>query len=703
VAKGIDLSSLNPSQLEAVLYNEGNLLVSAGAGSGKTRVIAYKVAYLVSDLYVPHQNILAVTFTNKAAGEMKERVEKLLNLDFFSGQISTFHSFCLKVLRREAHYIGYSGDFSVCDSYDSIQVVKDVLSTLKIKLKLKPRAVHSAISGYKNGKVADLPDELNKGNIEFIVNTYNNYLKNNNLMDFDDLLINCVKLFEAREDILSFYSNQFPFILIDEFQDTNSIQYRLVKLLSANSIHLCVVGDEDQSIYGFRGAEYRNISSFLNDFAPVKVVKLEKNYRSTKPVLEVANSVISNNTNRIKKSLYSEKDFSGEMVIFGAARPDDEAEFVASNVGRLIESGEPPGDIAVLYRANYLSRHLEDSLMKWGIPYVVVGGIRFYERKEIKDILAYLRLINNPHDNVSFKRVINLPKRGIGEKTLEKLLQFSPYFYESIDLIPENFPKYRQFRSFKESIERLKRVHFNKGFFDTLLKETGYLDILKTEYLGYELESRTENIYEFRNIIKEYLDRRENPSLSDFLDSVALVSDTDTISGDAVNLMTVHSAKGLEFNTIFVVGLEEGVFPTAKSLSDTSKVEEERRLFYVAITRAKTNLFLSFSRTRGFGNSSFSRNVPSRFFREFPVDFFDCKGDFSKEEVDFTRSSYAPDTGISDEAKEISLTRGDTVAHNRYGEGEVMNVLDGGARVIVKFKRVGIKILRSNSLSILEA
>ncbi len=698
MSEEFDLSTLNPSQAEAVLFNNGNLLVSAGAGSGKTRVIAYKIAYLVKELFVPQQNILAVTFTNKAAGEMKERVEFLLDLNYFFGQISTFHSFCLRILRREAHYLGYSNDFAVCDAYDSVQVIKEVLKNLRLRLKEKPKVVQGIISAYKNGRELNLPQDLNDDLINLILENYNHYLKANNLMDFDDLLLNTLKLFHENESVLNYYASSYPFILIDEFQDTNTIQYELIKLLSTNSVHLCVVGDEDQSIYGWRGAEYKNVSRFIEDFNNVKIVKLEKNYRSTKEILTVANTVISNNLNRIEKKLFSDKEEKGEMVVFGALTPQEEAEFVAERIEELIERGESLSEIAVLYRANYLSRHFEDWLLKKGIAYRVVGGIRFYERREIKDILAYLRLLNNPYDNVSFKRVINLPKRGIGDKTLEKLGEYSQSLYLAIDLIPEKFPKFKVFKSFKKTIDSLKSAKFDNDFFDLLLKEIDYIEFLKTEYFGHELESRIENLYEFRNIIKEYLQRAENPSLNEFLDSISLASDTDEITKDAVNLMTIHAAKGLEFNNVFIVGLEEGVFPTAQSFSTDEGLEEERRLIYVAITRAKTNLFLSFSRSRGFGERYFEKRNPSRFLKEIPLEKFEVYGFSPFATPDFSSASYSSKQENFFPESDTTFSKGDSVIHSRYGEGTIMNVLDGGNKAIVKFKRVGIKILRSNTL-----
>ncbi len=694
-----DLSKLNPSQVEAVLYNNGNLLVSAGAGSGKTRVIAYKIAYLVKELYVPQNNILAVTFTNKAAGEMKERVESLLGLTYFFGQISTFHSFCLKILRKEAYYLGYSNDFAVCDSYDSVQVIKEVLKNLKLRLKEKPKVVQGIISSLKNGREINLPKDLDSNLTNEIMAAYNNFLKANNLMDFDDLLLNTLKLFKENSNVLDVYASAYPFILVDEFQDTNTVQYELIKLLSVNSIHLCVVGDEDQSIYGWRGAEYRNVSRFIEDFDDVKIVKLEKNYRSTKEILTVANTVISNNSNRIEKNLYSEKEEKGELVIFGALDPGEEAQFVADRVESLIDRGEVLSEIAVLYRANYLSRHFEDVFLKRGIPYKVVGGIRFYERREIKDIIAYLRLINNPYDNVSFKRVINLPKRGIGEKTLEKLGEYSPSLYLSIDLIPESFPKFKIFKSFKETMDSIKSHEFDANFFDMLLEKIEYIDFLKSEYFGHELESRIENIYEFRNLIKEFLKNKESATLKEFLDSISLTSDTDEIDDNVVNLMTVHAAKGLEFNNVFIVGLEEGVFPTAQSFSSIDAIEEERRLMYVAITRAKTNLYLSFSKSRGFGDRYFEKRSPSRFFKEIPIEKFSVYGVFPNSVPDFSSASYSSQGKSFDFSEDsIIFSKGDAVLHQRYGSGTVMNVIDGGSKVIVKFKRVGIKILRSNTL-----
>ncbi len=697
----LDLSLLNPAQKEAVLHNSGNLLVSAGAGSGKTRVIAYKIAYLIKELSVPQQNILAVTFTNKAAYEMKERVEKLTAVPFFLGQISTFHSFCLKVLRKEAFYLGYSKDFAVCDAYDSAQIVKDVLKNLKIKLKHKPKLVHGLISAVKNGRQPDLPSDISEDMLETILKNYNNYLKNNNLMDFDDLLLNTVDLFEKNPNVLTYYKSLYPFVLVDEFQDTNSVQYTLVKLLAGDCLHLCVVGDEDQSIYGWRGAEYRNISSFVNDFPDVKVVKLEKNYRSTVFILEAANSVISRNRERIPKRLYSDNKNKGKMVVYGAYSPREEAEFVVKRIKEIAHNGDNYSSFSILYRANYVSRNFEDVLRREKIPYRIVGGIKFYERKEIKDLIAYLRLINNPYDNVSFKRVINIPKRGIGEKTLEKLEGYSPSLFYAIDNIPDGFPRGKILKSFKSLIEELKKQPFDSDFFHKILEKTEYPAYLKDEFLPHEAEARLANVMEFYNVFADYLKREENPTLAGFLDEISLVSDTDELSEDSVNLMTIHSAKGLEFKTVFIVGLEEGLFPSAKSSDSEEGLEEERRLMYVAITRAKENLFLSFSKTRGFGNRNFDFKSPSRFFKELPLDMFESAGYSPVEIRDFSQASFNERGNVEDFSVSFprdSFSKGENVFHSRYGEGRVMNLIDGGAKVIVKFKRFGIKILRADTL-----
>ncbi len=694
----VSLDGLNPSQQEAVVFNDGNLLVSAGAGSGKTRVIAYKIAYLTGELLVPEQNILAMTFTNKAADEMRERVKFLLNKEYFFGQISTFHSFCLRVLRREAHFLGYSSDFAICDSYDSVQIVKEIINYLNLRIKQKPKLIQGLISAKKNGMEIALPEQIREDVFKQIVSHYQDYLKKNNLMDFDDLLLNTLSLFEENESVLDYYSSNYPFILVDEFQDTNMTQYSLLKLLSKNSVHLCVVGDEDQSIYGWRGAQYKNVSRFIEDFKDVKIIKLEKNYRSTIHILDVANSLIENNTDRIKKKLFSEISKKGEMVIYGAVDSKEEARFVIDKVEELINNGEPLSQIAILYRANYLSRQFEDILVERRIPYKIIGGIRFYERKEIKDIVAYLRLLNNPYDNISFKRVINLPKRGIGQKTLEKLEDYSPSFYLAIDFIPSTFPKFKIFKSFKEAIERLKKLEFDTSFFDLFLEEMGYKEYLKSEYFGYELESRYENLMEFRSVLNEYIKRSESPSLKGFLDTISLVSDADEVSDNVLNLMTIHASKGLEFNSVFVVGLEEGVFPSLRSSGSNEKIEEERRLMYVAITRAKTNLFLSFSGQRGFSNKYFEKKEVSRFIKELPLEKFSQIGLPIEVEQNFESASYSSNQDFQEETIVGELKKGDNVFHPRYGDGNVMNVLDGGKKAVVRFKRVGVRILNPSGL-----
>ncbi|NOZ14022.1 MAG: UvrD-helicase domain-containing protein [Acidobacteria bacterium] len=700
---------LNRDQREAVSCTKGPLLVIAGAGSGKTRVITCKITHLVREEFVPESQILAVTFTNKAAGEMKHRAMEMLDRPQIGTTISTFHSLCLRILRREAVMLGYSNDFSVCDSADALSLIKRILSESgrKNRKEYAPKKVQALISSVKNKSASDRKLEQLPG-IDEILDHYDAALRENDLMDFDDLLLNTVAVFEQNPGILAHYQERFPYILVDEFQDTNAIQYRLIRLLADKTVHICAVGDEDQSIYGWRGADFENILKFPRDFENCRIIKLEENYRSTSRILDIANAVISHNSMRNPKVLRSDIHTEGDFVLYEAPFPREEGNFIAKQVSALHQQGIAYRSIAVLYRANYLSRAMEDAFRKRNIPYRIVGGYKFYERKEIKDILGYLRVIRNPSDNLSFQRIVNVPRRKIGPATIEKLENVNPVLYTAIEHLPDRFPRKRELDELHHIIEdfRKRKDRFDPDFLRDLIERIGYIEMLKTEEDALEAETRMENLSELITVVGDYIAVEESPSLNGFLDNVSLLSDTDEIEDDdRVNLMTIHCAKGLEFHSVFVCGLEEGTFPNQRTMGSSRELEEERRLMYVAITRAKQNLYLTFSRERGW-KWEMNRKKMSRFIREIPMELLTVnRPAMANIQSGLLTASHSSPGRTSDDLNknrtdtQSGVHKGSRVFHHTYGEGIVLNVVNGN-RIVVKFNRIGIKVLNSRAVQL---
>lgn len=701
------LAQLNDSQREAIACTKGPLLVVAGAGSGKTRVITCKIAHLIREEFVQEHRILAVTFTNKAAGEMKRRAMAILDRPHLGTTISTFHSLCLRILRREAVVLGYNGDFSVCDSADTLSLIKRIISESgrKNQKEYAPKKVQALISAIKNQSASDRKLEQLPA-IDQILDRYDATLRENDLMDFDDLLLNTVAVFEQNPSVLAHYQSQFPYLLVDEFQDTNAIQYRLIRLLADTAIHICAVGDEDQSIYGWRGADFENILNFPGDFENCKVIKLEENYRSTKQILDIANAVISHNSMRNPKILRSEIHTDGDFVLYEAPDPQGEGMFIAKQVQALLQQGVLLNKIAVLYRANYLSRTLEDAFRRRNIPYQIVGGYKFYERKEIKDILGYLRVIRNPSDNLSFRRIINVPRRKIGPATVEKLESIHPVLYKALEKLPDRFPRKQELDELHSIIEAFRnRKDFGPDFIRDLIERVGYIEMLKAEEQSLEAETRMENLSELVTVVGDYVSAEENPSLNGFLDTISLLSDTDEIEeDDRVNLMTIHCAKGLEFHSVFICGLEEGTFPNQRTMGSSRELEEERRLMYVAITRARQNLYLSLSRERGW-KWDMNRKKMSRFVREIPIELLTMNRPSTlatpSRLLNAAHSgSFSPSQSTENNSEApFPISKGDTVIHHTYGEGSVLNVVNGN-RLVVKFKRAGIKVLNSMAVQL---
>lgn len=617
----MELTNLNNKQIEAIKSVEGPLLVLAGAGSGKTRVLTTRIAYLISELGINPYNILAITFTNKAAKEMKDRVINMLGSMSKNIQISTFHSFGVTILRENCDKLGYKENFTILDSDDVLTVIKKILKDLNLDPKeYNPKAIRNRISGAKNGILS--PREYERfANTDFeekvtlVYERYEKKLKSNNSVDFDDLLLLPINLFRMYPDVLKKYQERFQYILIDEYQDTNEAQYLLVKMLSAKYKNICVVGDESQSIYSFRGSNYRNILNFERDYKNCKTVLLEQNYRSTSNILNAANDVIKNNKERKDKNLWTENG-NGEKIIYHRSLDEkDEAYYVMSEIKKLIDSGVSRDKIAVLYRTNAQSRTMEEALLRENIPYKVIGSFYFYNRKEIKDLISYLKLIYNPSDDISLTRVINTPKRGIGDKTIADLTEKANLYNISLfEAIDSGKPL-----EFKKIIEELIKEKDNLSLtelVDLVLNKSGMKDELVKEKT-IESEIRLENLEEFKSITRNFEEKNGIVSLEEFLIDISLVADMNEHKDDVdvVTLMTVHSAKGLEFDYVFIIGLEEGIFPHNNSLMSGNEIEEERRLCYVAITRAKTKLWLvnAIERTL-YGIDKV--NPPSRFINE---------------------------------------------------------------------------------------
>ncbi|MGE5560822.1 MAG: DNA helicase PcrA [Chloroflexota bacterium] len=743
------IEQLNPAQREAVLHTEGPVLILAGAGSGKTRALTYRIAHLIIDKGVDPQRILAITFTNKAANEMKERVEGLIGPVARSMWVSTFHSMCVRILRRDIGALGYSRSFVIYDDADQATVVKQCVKELNWDEKrYPPAAVLSAISGAKN-KLLD-PDAFSRGARDYysdrIAQVYRLYQKKltaNNALDFDDLIMLTVRLFREHPEVLAQYQERFQYIHVDEYQDTNHSQYMLVSLLAAKHRNLCVVGDDDQSIYAWRGADVRNILEFERDYKETKVIKLEQNYRSTKRILAAANEIVRNNPSRKEKDLWTENEEGEPITAFQAADEYAEAEFVAREVERLMRDGRQYRDFAVLYRTNAQSRVFEESFMRHGLPYRIVGGVKFYERKEIKDILAYLRLLVDPADTVSFGRVVNVPKRGVGAATVQRLLDYAGVYnvtpldaIEVIDQIEGITGKARrELVAFGQALAGWRRDSGELPVHELLWKVvegSGYLGELLADN-SVESQTRVENLKEFYNVAVDFDNASDDTSLEAFLATVSLVTDLDRVdeTADAVILMTLHSAKGLEFPVVFLAGLEEGIFPHSRSVNDDSGIEEERRLCYVGVTRAQQRLYLTWASSRTvFG--SISHGVASRFLHEIPPEllrgsvpgreaarpprefhFADDYGDYSGQprQRSFGRREEAPPPRAAISWREAQTPRkvdptdapvetfnpGDRVSHGKFGLGTVVSVRGTGDEAVLKiaFPGIGIKELVS--------
>ncbi len=640
----MDLSHLNEPQRQAVLTTEGPLLILAGAGSGKTRVLTHRIAYIIGEGKASPYEILALTFTNKAAREMRERVEALLGESADNMWVTTFHSACVRILRVDGHHLGYERGFVIYDDQDQISLIQECQKALSLLDSDYPkRQMKNYISDAKNNslKPEDYLSSIADYRADKIYELYKLYqrrLKECNAMDFDDLLLNVLRLFTDFPDVLAKYRRRFRYILVDEYQDTNHVQYSMLRALASQTGNLCVVGDDDQSIYGWRGASVRNILDFEKDFPGAAVFRLEQNYRSTGTILDAANALISNNIARKEKTLWTDAGEGEKLAYYQAGDDRDEAAFVCDTIMRSVRNGDKHGDFAVLYRTNAQSRVLEGTLASYGMPYKVYGGMKFYDRREIKDVLAYLRVVENPADDVSLRRIINVPRRGIGDAAITELEQKAreqeiPLMIAALegDLPTKLKNKLEAFANMISDLIAYKDTLPLGEFAEKLLEETGYLKHLqndKSAKTEREIVERVENVRELLVALHEYGDGGEENTLSGFLESVALVSDVDSLEeGGSITLMTLHSAKGLEFPSVFLVGMEEGVFPHARSAFGTpDQLEEERRLAYVGITRAKRKLYLTSARTRlsytGSG-LNYMHNAPSRFIKELPEELFE--------------------------------------------------------------------------------
>lgn len=637
------LSGLNPEQQRAVKATDGPLLIMAGAGSGKTRVLTHRIGYLIVEKRVNPYNILAITFTNKAAREMRERIAKMMGGTADEVWISTFHSMCVRILRRDIDRIGYNRNFTILDSGDQQSVIKGILKDKNIDpKKFDPRAILGSISSAKNELIT--PEEYNKttgGYYEDVVSDvyeeYQKRLRKNQALDFDDLIMITIQLFQRVPDVLEYYQRKFQYIHVDEYQDTNKAQYLLVKQLANRFRNLCVVGDSDQSIYRWRGADIANILSFEKDYPNAQVILLEQNYRSTKRILMAANKVIEKNFNRKPKNLWTENPEGNKISYYRADSEQGEAQFVVGKIKELTRDGKRKlSDVAILYRTNAQSRVMEEVLLKSNINYSIVGGTKFYDRKEIKDMLAYLRLVSNPDDDISLQRVINVPKRGIGSSSLDKIANFALMHdislfqaLASVDLIglsPKITKAAKEFHALINNYTQMQEFLSVTELVEEILDKTGYREMLEAEK-SLEAQSRIENLEELLSVTKNFEETSEDKTLVGFLTDLALVADIDSMDddeekADAVILMTLHSAKGLEFPIVFLIGMEEGVFPHNRSLMDEAEMEEERRLAYVGITRAEQNLILTNAQMRTlFGRTNM--NPASRFIGEIPEDLIE--------------------------------------------------------------------------------
>lgn len=694
------LNGLNPEQQEAVKTTEGPLLIMAGAGSGKTRVLTHRIAYLIVEKEVNPYNILALTFTNKAAREMKDRIGALLGGASEEIWMSTFHSMCVRILRRDIDRIGYSRNFTILDTADQLSVIKSILKDQNIDpKKFDPRALLGAISSSKNVLVDAAAFARQQGGYmdkvtSDVYTAYENRLKKNNALDFDDLIMLTIRLFERVPEVLEFYQRKFQYIHVDEYQDTNKSQYTLVKQLASRFQNLCVVGDSDQSIYRWRGADIANILSFEKDYPHAKAIFLEQNYRSTGRILHAANEVIENNSNRKPKKLWTENADGKKIAYFRADSERTEAEFIAGKVKELSDAGRKPSDFAVLYRTNAQSRLIEETLMKSNIDYTIVGGIKFYDRKEIKDLLAYLRLIANPDDDISLSRVINVPKRGLGSTSLDKIARYAQEhdisMYQAlaeVDFIGLSGKAANAAADFRDLINiytQQQEYLSVSELVEQVIDRTGYVDMLAAEKT-IESQTRIENIEEFLSVTKSFEESSEDKTLIAFLTDLALVADIDQLGKEegpveSVVLMTLHSAKGLEFPVVFLIGMEEGVFPHSRSLMDDEEMEEERRLAYVGITRAENELYITNAEMRTLYGKT-NMNPVSRFISEIPEDLLESENPKRqpRKAMPFGQKARPAVTRPQTSAASgLNWTVGDKAAHKKWGTGTVVAVKGSG-------------------------
>ena len=726
--------TLNEQQKEAVLHTEGPLLILAGAGSGKTRVLTHRIAYLIEEQGVNPWNILAITFTNKAAGEMRERVDKLVGFGAESIWVSTFHSTCVRILRRHIDLLGYDNNFTIYDSDDQKTLMKDVCKMLQIDTKIfKERALLSTISHAKDELIT--PEEFrmraegdfSQKKITEVYEEYEKQLRANNALDFDDLLVKTVQLFQTQADVLEYYQERFRYIMVDEYQDTNTVQFELIRLLASKYRNLCVVGDDDQSIYKFRGANIKNILNFEHVFEDAKVIKLEQNYRSTSNILNAANAVIRNNRGRKDKTLWTDNGDGEKLEFRQFDTAYDEAEYIVGDIREHVDRGECTyNDNAILYRTNAQSRIFEEKFVTANIPYKIVGGINFYARREIKDLLSYLKTVDNGQDDLAVRRIINVPKRGIGLTSINRVQEYAVRyevgFYEAlraVDLIPNIGRGASKLESFVALIEHFKTDAQEMSIsrlMKEIIEETGYVESLEAED-SEEAEARIENIDELMSKIVAYEDTceemNEPPTLSGFLEEVALVADIDSLdeNSDYVVLMTLHSAKGLEFPHVYLAGLEDGIFPSYMTITadDPEEVEEERRLCYVGITRAEKALTLTCARRRMIRGET-QYNKMSRFLKEIPMELLSTGAVFEKEKEEPAKQAAYMQARQAFRTKAFTAPKsarqfgapagdgpgygvGDRVRHMKFGEGTVTAIVEGGRdyEVTVDFDGPGTK------------
>ncbi|EFV97457.1 ATP-dependent DNA helicase PcrA [Streptococcus agalactiae ATCC 13813] len=750
---GVEMNPLiigmNDKQAEAVQTTDGPLLIMAGAGSGKTRVLTHRIAYLIDEKYVNPWNILAITFTNKAAREMRERAIAL-NPATQDTLIATFHSMCVRILRREADYIGYNRNFTIVDPGEQRTLMKRIIKQLNLDTKKwNERSILGTISNAKNDLLDEIAYEKQAGDMytQVIAKCYKAYqeeLRRSEAMDFDDLIMMTLRLFDQNKDVLAYYQQRYQYIHVDEYQDTNHAQYQLVKLLASRFKNICVVGDADQSIYGWRGADMQNILDFEKDYPQAKVVLLEENYRSTKKILQAANNVINHNKNRRPKKLWTQNDEGEQIVYHRANNEQEEAVFVASTIDNIVrEQGKNFKDFAVLYRTNAQSRTIEEALLKSNIPYTMVGGTKFYSRKEIRDVIAYLNILANTSDNISFERIVNEPKRGVGPGTLEKIRSFA--YEQNMSLLDASsnvmmsplkgkaaqavWDLANLILTLRSKLDSLTVTEITEN----LLDKTGYLEALQVQNT-LESQARIENIEEFLSVTKNFDDNPEITvegetgldRLSRFLNDLALIADTDDSATETaeVTLMTLHAAKGLEFPVVFLIGMEEGVFPLSRAIEDADELEEERRLAYVGITRAEQILFLTNANTRTlFGKTSYNR--PTRFIREIDDELIQYQGlarpvnssfgvKYSKEQptqfgqgmslqqaLQARKSNSQPQVTAqlqalnTNNSHETSWEIGDVATHKKWGDGTVLEVSGSGKtqELKINFPGIGLKKL----------